>query len=89
MSQILISISGGKLSFQLINVLAQIGITYFLCYLIMQLEFRWQAAIRGPDPFRQHIDTQPENPRLRDQDAHQVSPAPTFLPLPIQERPKL
>jgi heparan-alpha-glucosaminide N-acetyltransferase len=45
MSQILISISGGKLSFQLINVLAQIGITYFLCYLIMQLEFRWQAAI--------------------------------------------
>jgi heparan-alpha-glucosaminide N-acetyltransferase len=45
MSQILISISGGKLSFQLINVLAQIGITYFLCYPIMQLEFRWQAAI--------------------------------------------
>jgi predicted acyltransferase len=45
MSQILISISGGKLSFQLINVLAQIGITYFLCYLIMQLEFRWQAAV--------------------------------------------
>src|SRR6266436_7851377 len=45
MSQILISIGGGKLSFQLINVLAQIGITYFLCYLIMQLRFRWQALI--------------------------------------------
>jgi predicted acyltransferase len=45
MSQILMSISSGKLHFQLINVLAQIGLTYFLCYLIMQLEFRWQAAI--------------------------------------------
>src|SRR6266481_9873409 len=45
MSQILISIGGGRLSFQLINVLAQIGITYFLCYLIMQLRFRWQAVI--------------------------------------------
>jgi heparan-alpha-glucosaminide N-acetyltransferase len=45
MSQILMSISSGKLHFQLINVLAQIGLTYFLCYLIMQLEFRWQAVI--------------------------------------------
>ena len=45
MSQILISIGRGKLNFQLINVLAQIGITYFLCYLIMQLKFRWQAVI--------------------------------------------
>ncbi len=45
MSQILMSISSGKLHFQLINVLAQIGLTYFLCYLIMQLSFRWQAAI--------------------------------------------
>jgi heparan-alpha-glucosaminide N-acetyltransferase len=45
MSQILGSISGGRLHFQLINVLAQIGITYFLCYLIMQLKFRWQAGI--------------------------------------------
>jgi predicted acyltransferase len=45
MSQILISIGDGRLSFQLINVLAQIGITYFLCYLIMQLRFRWQAVI--------------------------------------------
>ena len=45
MSQVLMSISAGRLHFQLINVLAQIGLTYFLCYLIMQLEFRWQAAI--------------------------------------------
>jgi len=45
MSQILISISAGHLQFQMINVLAQIGITYFLCYLIMQLRFRWQAVI--------------------------------------------
>lgn len=45
MSQILMSISAGRLHFQLINVLAQIGLTYFLCYLIMQLEFRWQAVI--------------------------------------------
>lgn len=43
-SQILISISNGKMSFQFINVLAQIGITYFFCYLIMQLRFRWQAV---------------------------------------------
>jgi predicted acyltransferase len=45
MSQILISISRGKMEFQLTNVLAQIALTYFFCYLIMQLEFRWQAAI--------------------------------------------
>src|SRR5436190_15677670 len=45
MSQILISISRGKMEFQLTNVLAQIAITYFFCYLIMQLEFRWQAVI--------------------------------------------
>jgi predicted acyltransferase len=44
-SQILMSVGSGKLNFQLINVLAQIGITYFLAYLIMQLKFRWQAAI--------------------------------------------
>ena len=47
MSQILISVSGGRMSFQIINVLAQIGITYFFCYLIMQLKFRWQAVIAG------------------------------------------
>ncbi len=45
MSQILMSISRGRMHFQLINVLAQIGLTYFLCYLIMQLKFRWQAVV--------------------------------------------
>lgn len=45
MSQILMSIAEGRVHFQLINVLAQIGITYFLCYLLMQLRFQWQAII--------------------------------------------
>lgn len=44
MSEILMSISRGRMFFQLINVLAQIGLTYLLCYLIMQLKFRWQAV---------------------------------------------
>src|SRR5215470_18496815 len=47
MSQILISIGNGRMHFQLINVLAQIGITYFLCYLIVQLRWSWQALISG------------------------------------------
>ena len=46
-SNILISIGEGHMVFQLINVLAQVGITYFLAYLIMQLKFRWQAVIVG------------------------------------------
>lgn len=37
LSQVLISVSGNKLSFQLINVLSQIAFTYFLCFWIMQL----------------------------------------------------
>ena len=45
MSQVLMSIGRGKLHFQLINVLAQIGITYFLCFLIMKLKFRWQVGV--------------------------------------------
>jgi heparan-alpha-glucosaminide N-acetyltransferase len=45
MSQILMSIARGRLHFQMINVLAQIGLTYFLCFLIMRLKFAWQAAI--------------------------------------------
>jgi heparan-alpha-glucosaminide N-acetyltransferase len=44
-SQILMSIARGRLHFQMINVLAQIGLTYFLCFLIMKLRFAWQAAI--------------------------------------------
>jgi predicted acyltransferase len=45
MSQILMSVGSGRLHFQLINVLAQIGITYFFCFFIMKLSFRGQAAI--------------------------------------------
>ena len=45
MSQILLSIHRNEFFFQVINVLAQIAITYFLCYLIMQLKFRWQVAV--------------------------------------------
>jgi len=45
LSQILISIGEGGVRFQLINVLSQIAFTYFLCFLIMQFRFRWQAAI--------------------------------------------
>lgn len=44
LSQILICIGANKLEFQLINVLSQIAFTYLLAFLIMQLEFRWQAA---------------------------------------------
>jgi predicted acyltransferase len=47
LSQIIGSISGGRLSFQLINVLCQIAFTYFFCFLIMQLKFRWQAVTAG------------------------------------------
>jgi predicted acyltransferase len=45
MSQILISIGRGKMIFQLTNVLAQIAITYFAAYVIMQLRFRIQVLI--------------------------------------------
>jgi predicted acyltransferase len=44
-SEILMCIASGQMHFQLLNVLAQIAITYFLCYLIMRLGFRWQALI--------------------------------------------
>lgn len=36
--------SRGTITFGLINVLSQIAFTYFLCFLIMQLRFRWQAV---------------------------------------------
>jgi predicted acyltransferase len=44
LSQILISISGNKLTFQLINVLSQIAFTYLVAFLIMQLPWKAQAA---------------------------------------------
>lgn len=43
-SQILMCISGGRLHFQLINVLSQIAFTYFFCFWILQLRWRWQAV---------------------------------------------
>lgn len=46
-SNLIMSISRGELFFQLINVLAQIGFTYFLCYWLMQLPFRAQAVSAG------------------------------------------
>jgi len=39
---LIIAVDGMR--FQLINVLSQIAFTYFLTYLILQLEFRWQVA---------------------------------------------
>ena len=36
--------SRGEIRFGLINVLSQIAFTYLLCFLIMQLRFRWQAV---------------------------------------------
>ena len=42
LSQILMCISANRLHFQLINVLSQIGFTYFLGFLILQLRFRAQ-----------------------------------------------
>jgi predicted acyltransferase len=44
-SQLLSTFDAGQPHFQMINVLAQIGITYFACYFIMKLQFRWQAVI--------------------------------------------
>jgi predicted acyltransferase len=43
-SNVIMSISAGRLHFQLINVLAQIGFTYFICYFLMKLPFKSQAV---------------------------------------------
>ena len=43
LSQVLIDISGGKLQFQLINVLSQIAFTYFFTFLILRLPVRLQV----------------------------------------------
>jgi len=45
LSQVLMSISSGKLHFQLINVLSQIAFTYFFTFLILQLPIRLQAVV--------------------------------------------
>ncbi len=44
LSNVLMSISAGRLHFQLINVLAQIGFTYFICYWLIKLSFKGQAT---------------------------------------------
>jgi len=44
LSQILMNVSDNQLSFQMINVLCQIALTYFFCFLIMQLPVRLQIA---------------------------------------------
>ncbi len=44
LSEILIWVSAGQIRPQLINVLAQIALTYFLTYLIMQWRWRFQVA---------------------------------------------
>jgi heparan-alpha-glucosaminide N-acetyltransferase len=44
LSQILITAGDGRFQFQLVNVLCQIAFTYFLCFLIMQMNWRWQAV---------------------------------------------
>ncbi len=46
-SNLLMSISAGRMHFQLINVLAQIGFAYFICYGLMQLSFKAQAVWAG------------------------------------------
>jgi len=45
LSQVLIDISGGKLQFQLINVLSQIAFTYFFTFLILRLPTRFQVLV--------------------------------------------
>ncbi len=43
LSQVLMIVSEQRVHFQLINVLSQMAFTYFLTFLILQLEFRWQV----------------------------------------------
>jgi predicted acyltransferase len=44
LSHIFTLVHAHQLRFGLINVLAQIAFTYFFCFLLMQLRFRWQAV---------------------------------------------
>jgi predicted acyltransferase len=46
-SNVIMSIAANRLHFQLINVLAQIGFTYFICYFLMKLPFKGQVAAAG------------------------------------------
>jgi predicted acyltransferase len=44
LSQIIISIEENRLHFQMHNILTHIAVACFLCFLIMQLDFKWQVA---------------------------------------------
>ncbi len=44
LSQILISIQANRLHFQMHNILTHIAVACLLCFLIMQLKFRWQVV---------------------------------------------
>jgi predicted acyltransferase len=44
LSQIIISIEANRFHFQMHNILTQIAVACFLCFLIMQLEFKWQVV---------------------------------------------
>jgi predicted acyltransferase len=44
LSQIIISIEENRLHFQMHNILTHIAVACVLCFLIMQLEFKWQVA---------------------------------------------
>ena len=49
LSQLLYMGGSDPYRFQMINVLCQIALTYFLVFWIMRLRFRWQAVVRpGP-----------------------------------------
>jgi len=47
LSQIIISIEANRLHFQMHNILTHIAVACLLCYLIMQLEFKWQLVSAG------------------------------------------
>ncbi len=44
LSNLFVVVGSGRIQFGLINVLSQMAFTYVLCFLIMQLAFRWQVA---------------------------------------------
>lgn len=44
LSQLFVIVQEGKFQFGLINVLSQIAFTYTICFLLMRVPWRWQAA---------------------------------------------
>jgi predicted acyltransferase len=43
-SEVIMCIERGRINLQFTNVLAQIAFTYFFCFLLMRLKFRWQVV---------------------------------------------